>query len=62
MLELIQNISNMNVSVDGIKTMSKIDTILYEVSMYVTGLEQLTKLIAVLEKQPYVDRCERMMR
>lgn len=62
MLELIQNISNMNVSVDGIKTMSKTDTILYEVSMYVTGLEQLTKLIAVLEKQAYVDRCERMMR
>ena len=62
MLSLIQTISNMNVSVDSIKTMSKTDTILYEASVYVTGLEQLVKLIALLEKQPYVDHTERMMR
>ena len=62
MLELIQSISNMNVSVDSIKTMSKTDTILYEASVYVTGLEQLTKLMTLLEKQPYVDHTERMMR
>ena len=62
MLSLIQTISNMNVSVDSIKTMSKTDAILYEASVYVTGLEQLTKLIALLEKQPYVDHTERMMR
>ena len=62
MLSLIQTISNMNVSVDSIKTMSKTDAILYEASVYVTGLEQLIKLIALLEKQPYVDHTERMMR
>ena len=62
MLSLIQTISNMNVSVDSIKTMSKTDAILYEASVYVTGLEQLVKLIALLEKQPYVDHTERMMR
>ena len=62
MLSLIQTISNMNVSVDSIKTMSKTDAILYEASVYVTGLEQLTKLIALLDKQPYVDHTERMMR
>ena len=62
MLSLIQTISNMNVSVDSIKTMSKTDAILYEASVYVTGLEQLTKLMTLLEKQAYVDHTERMMR
>ena len=62
MLDLMQVISSMNVSVDGIKTMSKVDTILYEASIYVTGLEQLTKLFSALEKQNYVDHCERLMR
>ncbi len=62
MLELIQIITNMNVSVEGIKTMSKADLSVYEASIYVTGLEQLNKLISMIEKQPYVDRVERMMR
>ena len=62
MLDLMQVISSMNVSVDGIKTMSKVDTILYEASIYVTGLDQLTKLFSNLEKQNYVDHCERLMR
>ena len=62
MLELIQTISNMNVSVDGINMMSKVGTILYSASVYVTGLDQLTKLLSTLEKQPYVDHAERMMR
>ena len=44
MLELIQTISNMNVSVDGIKTISKTNAFIYEASVYVTGLEQLNKL------------------
>lgn len=62
MLDLIQNISSMNVSVDGIKTMSKTTAIVYEISVYVTGLEQLTKLITSLEHQEYIDHCERLMR
>ena len=61
-LELIQTISNMNVSVDGINMMSKIGTVLYSASVYVTGLDQLVKLISTLEKQSYVDHAERMMR
>ena len=62
MLELIQTISNMNVSVDSIKNMGRGNGILYEVSVYVTGLEQLTKLFSLLEKQNYIDKVERMMR
>ena len=62
MLDLMQSMSSMNVSVDGINMMSKVGTILYSASIYVTGLDQLNKLFAVLEKQNYIDHCERMMR
>lgn len=62
MLDLMQTMSTMNVSVDGINMMSKVGTILYSAGIYVTGLDQLNKLFASLEKQNYVDHCERMMR
>ena len=62
MLDLMQTISNMNVSVDGINMMSKVGSILYSASIYVTGLDQLTKLFSNLEKQPYIDYVERLMR
>ena len=62
MLDLMQTISNMNVSVDGINMISKVGSILYSASIYVTGLDQLTKLFSNLEKQPYIDHVERLMR
>ena len=62
MLDLMQTISNMNVSVDGINMISKVGSILYSASIYVTGLDQLTKLFSNLEKQPYIDYVERLMR
>ncbi len=62
MLSLIQTISNMNVSVDSIRTMGKTENTLYVASVYVTGLDQLMRLFSVLEKQSYVDHVERMMR
>ena len=62
MLDLVQNISMMNVSVDGIKTISRDDKIIYEVNCYVTGLEQLNKLINSLSKNSYVENVERLYR
>lgn len=62
MLDLIQTISMMNVSVDGIKTMGRADRMVYEVDCYVTGLEQLNKLILALNKNSYVEKVERAMR
>lgn len=61
-LDLIQTISLMNVNVDGIKTMGRGDKTLYEVNCYVTGLEQLNKLILALNKNSYVEKIERVMR
>lgn len=61
-LDLIQTISLMNVNVDGIKTMGRSGKTLYEVNCYVTGLEQLNKLILTLNKNGYVEKIERVMR
>ena len=62
MLDLVQLISMANVSVDGIKTTNRGDKSTYEVFCYVTGLEQLNKLIANIDKNDYVEKVERMMR
>ena len=62
MLDIVQLISMANVSVDGIKTLSRGDKTTYEVYCYVTGLEQLNKLIQNINKNDYVEKVERMMR
>lgn len=62
MLDLMQSISMLNISVDEIKTISRVDNILYEVGCYVTGLEQLNKTIMTLNKANYIDKVERVMR
>ena len=62
MLDLMQSISMLNISVDEIKTISRVDNVLYEVGCYVTGLEQLNKAIMTLTKANYIDRVERVMR
>ena len=62
MLDLMQSISMLNISVDEIKTISRVDNILYEVGCYGTGLEQLNKAIMTLNKANYIDKVERVMR
>ena len=62
MLDLVQVVSNMNVNVDGITTISKGDTTIYQINCYVTGLDQLEKLIMNIEKNNYVINLERAMK
>jgi len=61
MFDLVQSISMINVSIEGIKTISR-DNITYELSCYVTGIEQLDKLILALKKNSYVEKVERVFR
>jgi len=62
MLDLVQSISMMNISVDGIKVLTKDKNTIYEVNCYVTELAQLNKLILSLTKHKFVDKVERAMR
>ena len=62
MLDLVQTISMMNVSVDSIHIMSKGEKSIYEISCYITGLEQLEKMILTLTRQKYIEKVEREIR
>ena len=62
MLDLMQTISSINVSVDGIKIISKEEHSIYEVTCYVTGLEQLDKLLIAIGKNQYIEKVERAFR
>ena len=62
MLDLIQTISMMNVSVDGIKIINKGEKSMYEVACFVTGLDQLDKLLMTLNKNKYIEKTERAFR
>ena len=62
MLDIVQAISMHNVSVDGIKVISKGEKYTYEVDCYVTSRDQLEKLITTIEKNKFIDKVEREMR
>ena len=62
MADLIQSISLFNVSVDGVKTLSQTDKTIYQVECFVTGIDQLSKIILGLEKISYTEKIERVFR
>ena len=62
MLEIIQSVSLMNVNVDGIRIINRGEKSLYEVDCFVTGLDQLEKLMISLRKNKYVEKVERSFR
>ena len=62
MLDLIQSISMSNVSVEGIKALDRGDNTIYEVNCFVSGLDQLNKLIINLLKHQYIEKVEMAMR
>lgn len=62
MLDIIQAISGMCVSIDGINILNKGKNAVYELTCYVTGLEQLEKLMLMISKNTFVDRVERAIR
>lgn len=62
LLNLVQTISTMNVSIEGIKSINRGEKLIYEISCYVTGTEQLDKLILAIQKNKYVEKVERIIR
>ena len=52
----------MDASVDEIKTLSQTEKIIYEVNCYVTGIEQLNKMLLAINKNTFVEKVERTMR
>ena len=62
MLDILQTISSMNISVDGISALNKGKNQVYELTYYVTSLEQLQKCMFAIEKNSFVEKVERAIR
>ena len=62
MLDIIQSVSMANISVDSLNTMSKGEKSIYELSCYVSGIDQLNHLILSLSKCKYIEKVERAIR
>ena len=62
MADIVQKTSILNINIDSIKTVNKQDEIVYELGIYVKGIEQLDRLILELNKQTYIYKIERLMR
>ena len=62
MAELVQKTSILNINIDSIKTMNRVDEMVYELGVYVKGSDQLNHLVLELEKQSYIYKVERLMR
>lgn len=62
MLDIIQKTSMMDIPVDSIHTMNKVGEIVYELKVYVRNLSHLNKLLLELDKQPYIEKVERIQR
>lgn len=62
MLDLMQTISMLNINIESIKTMSKSDKNVYEINCFVTGIEQLNKMVIALNKNSFVEKVERAIR
>ena len=59
MLELLKDLSYINVSVEEAKILDKDDNFVYEISIYVDGIDQLNKIITTLNNKKYIDNVER---
>ena len=62
MADIVQRTSILNINIDSVKIINRQDEIIYELGVYIKGLEQLEKLILELNKQTYIYKIERLMR
>ena len=62
MVEIVQKASMLNISVIEIKNIYQSDISVYQVSCYVTSVKQLDKLFLEFNKEPFVNKVERLIR
>ena len=62
MLEIMQKANISNISIYNIKTLSRTDTVIYEVDFRINNLERLNNFIRDLSGLKYVENIERTMR
>ena len=62
MMEIVQAISQMSISIEEVKVINKDSNFIYEISIYVQGVEQLNKIINILNNNQYIENVERSLR
>ncbi|MBQ6538968.1 MAG: bifunctional (p)ppGpp synthetase/guanosine-3',5'-bis(diphosphate) 3'-pyrophosphohydrolase [Bacilli bacterium] len=62
MAEIVQAISLMSIGIEEIKVLNKEANYVYELSLYVSGTEQLDKIINILNNNQYIENVERSIR
>jgi len=61
-LEIMQKATISNISIDSMKTINKVDGVLYELDIWVKNLEQLNNFMRDLNNLTYIDSVERFMK
>ncbi len=61
LLEIMQKATVSNISIDSMKTINKVDGVLYELDIWVKSLEQLNNFIRDLSSLTYIDNVERFI-
>ena len=62
MLEIMQKASVSNISIDNIRTLSRTDTIIYEIDLWVKTLDRLNNFMRDINQLSYVISVERVMK
>ena len=62
MADIVQAISLMSVGLEEIKVLNKDANYIYEISLYVSGTEQLAKIINILNNNKYIENVERSLK
>ena len=62
MLEIMQKASVSNMSIDNIRTLSRTDTVIYEIDLWVKSLERLNNFMRDINQLSYVISVERVMK
>ena len=62
MIDIIQKASSTGINVDSIKTVNKTESIILEVDIFVTGIEQLNKFIKELMNLKYITNVVRFIK
>ncbi len=62
MADIIQAISLMSISIEEVKVLNKDANYIYEISLYVSGTDQLSKIINILNNNQYIENVERSLK
>jgi len=62
LLEIMQKTTSYNINIDSMKTINKLDGILYEIDLWVKDLEQLNNFIRDLNNLSYIDEVMRFIK